>query len=166
VNVARHHIEKGAYRRGHILGNRLLTFLVGFFFGTKTSDMLSGYKAFSRRFVKTFPASSRRFEIETEMMIHCLDLRLPMTEIRAPYYKRLEGSASKLNTFRDGFRILRLLGWLLKHEKPLAFFSAISVIMAAISLALGPRYSSSLCRPVWSPGCPPRCLQPASCSSP
>lgn len=137
VNVARRHIEKDAYRRGHVTGNRLLTGLVGLFFGTKTTDMLSGYKAFSRRFVKTFPASSRRFEIETEMMIHCLDLRLPMTEIEAPYGKRLEGSASKLSTLRDGFRILRLLGWLLKHEKPLAFFSAVSALLVAISVALG-----------------------------
>lgn len=137
VNVARRHVEKEAYRRGHMTGNWLLTGLVGLFFGTKTTDMLSGYKAFSRRFVKTFPASSRRFEIETEMMIHCLDLRLPMTEIEAPYGKRLEGSTSKLSTFRDGFRILRLLGWLLKHEKPLAFFLAVSALLAAISVALG-----------------------------
>lgn len=137
VNVARRHIEKEAYRRGHVTGNMLLTKLVGILFGNKTTDMLSGYKAFSRRFVKTFPASSRRFEIETEIMIHCLDLRLPIAEIEAPYGKRPEGSASKLSTFKDGLRILMLMGWLLKHEKPLAFFSTIAGLLVVTSLALG-----------------------------
>ena len=137
VNVARKHVEQEAYRPGHVFGNRMLTDLVGFFFGTKTSDMLSGYKAFSRRFVKTFPASSKKFEIETELMIHCLDLRLPMAEIEAPYGKREEGSFSKLNTVRDGVRIVRMLGWLLKHEKPLLFFSILSALLALLSLAIG-----------------------------
>jgi glycosyltransferase involved in cell wall biosynthesis len=137
VNVARKHVDQAAYRPGHVFGNKMLTDLVGFFFGAKTTDMLSGYKAFSRRFVKTFPAASKNFEIETELMIHCLDLRLPMTEIDAPYGRRSEGSVSKLNTFRDGIRIIRMLGWLLKHEKPLLFFSIVSLLLALLSLGLG-----------------------------
>lgn len=136
VNVARRHISTEAYRPGHVFGNKMLTGLVAAFFGTGTTDMLSGYKAFSRRFVKTFPAMSRGFEIETELMIHTLELRLPVAEIDAPYDKRIEGSASKLSTFRDGFKILRLLGWLLKHEKPLLFFSAVGAFLAATSLGL------------------------------
>src|SRR5262249_58156292 len=110
---------RGALGRGKGGGNRFLTGLVAMFFGAKTTDMLSGYKAFGRRFVKTFPAMSHGFEIETELMIHCLDLRLPVAEIEAPYASRPEGSASKLSTVRDGFRIVKLLGWLLKHGKPL-----------------------------------------------
>jgi glycosyltransferase involved in cell wall biosynthesis len=137
VNVARRHIAKEAYRTGHVFGNRLLTVLVGLFFGTKTTDMLSGYKAFSRRFVKTFPAMSKGFEIETELMIHALDLRLPVAEIEAPYYARPDGSTSKLSTFRDGFRILKLLGWLLKHEKPMLFFSSLAGVLVMLSLSLG-----------------------------
>jgi glycosyltransferase involved in cell wall biosynthesis len=137
VNVARKHISKEAYRPGHVLGNRLLSGLVGLFFGTKTSDMLSGYKAFSDRFVKTFPAMSSGFEIETELMIHALDLKLPVAEIEAPYEPRPKGSTSKLNTFRDGFRILRLLGWLIKHEKPLLFFSSLAGFLVILSLGLG-----------------------------
>jgi glycosyltransferase involved in cell wall biosynthesis len=137
VNVGRKHVEQEAYRRGHVFGNQMLTELVAFFFGSKTTDMLSGYKAFSRRFVKTFPAASQKFEIETELMIHCLDLRLPVAEIDAPYGKRPEGSFSKLSTFRDGIRIVRMLGWLLKHEKPLLFFSIVSLLLALLSLGLG-----------------------------
>lgn len=137
VNVARKHTAVEAYRRGHVFGNLFLTRLVGLSFGTKTTDMLSGYKAFSRRFVKTFPAMSRGFEIETELMIHAIDLRLPVSEISAPYDKRPEGSVSKLNTIRDGLRIVKLLGWLLKHEKPLMFFSALSTLLLLLSLALG-----------------------------
>ena len=128
VNAARKHIAQEAYRPGHIFGNRVLTGLVGLFFGAKTTDLLSGYKAFSRRFVKTFPAMSTGFEIETELMIHALDLRLPFAEIEAPYDARPEGSTSKLSTLRDGLRILKLLGWLLKHEKPLLFFSSLAFL--------------------------------------
>jgi hypothetical protein len=99
--------------------------------------MMSGYKAFSRRFVKSFPATSRNFEIETELMIHCLDLRLPVGEITAPYGSRPEGSSSKLRTIRDGLRVVKLLGWFLKHEKPFAVFSALAGILALTSLGLG-----------------------------
>jgi hypothetical protein len=87
--------------------------------------------------VKTFPAMSHGFEIETELMIHALDLRLPVAEIDAPYASRPDGSSSKLSTFRDGFRIIKLLGWLLKHEKPLFFFSALAGLLVVVSLALG-----------------------------
>jgi glycosyltransferase involved in cell wall biosynthesis len=107
VNVAREETGENAYRRGHRLGNRVLTGLVGAVFGSRTTDMLSGYKAFSRRFVKTFPAMSSGFEIETELMIHALEMRLPIAEISAPYGERPDGSASKLSTYRDGFLILR-----------------------------------------------------------
>lgn len=137
VNAARRHTETDAYRPAHVFGNRMLTGTVGMLFGRKTTDMLSGYKAFSRRFVKTFPALSRNFEIETELMIHALDLRLPIAEIEAPYGVRHEGSASKLNTFRDGFRILRLIGWFLRNEKPLAFFSALAGAFFLASVGVG-----------------------------
>lgn len=136
VNAARRHTEDIAYRPGHVFGNWVLTHLVSVLFGSKTTDMLSGYKAFSRRFVKSFQATSRSFEIETELMIHCLDLRLPTAEIIAPYYARIDGSTSKLSTFRDGFRILRLIGWLVKQEKPFLFFTSLSVLLAAVSLGL------------------------------
>jgi hypothetical protein len=137
INAARKPIESSAFRSGHVLGNRLLTGLVGLVFGTMTEDMLSGYKAFSRRFVKTFPTSSSGFEIETEIMIHALDLRVPFCEIEAPYGARPERSASKLRTIRDGFRVLRLIGFLIRQERPLAFFSIVSVVLAAASLYLG-----------------------------
>lgn len=136
VNAARRHTETEAYRPAHVFGNRMLTGTVGMLFGRKTTDMLSGYKAFSRRFVKTFPALSRNFEIETELMIHALDLRLPIAEIEAPYGVRPDGSASKLSTFRDGFRILRLIGWFLRNEKPLAFFSVLATAFFFLSIGI------------------------------
>jgi glycosyltransferase involved in cell wall biosynthesis len=139
VNVVRSHTEREAYRPGHVIGNRVLTRLVELLFGTKykVTDMMSGYKAFTRRFVKSFPATSRNFEIETELMIHCLDLRLPIGEIVAAYGSRPEGSSSKLHTIRDGLRVVKLLGWFLKHEKPFVVFSLLAVMLAAISLGLG-----------------------------
>ena len=137
VNVAR--VESGAkaYRPGHRFGNRLLTGLVGLIFGARTHDMLSGYKCFSRRFVKTFPAMSSGFEIETELMIHALELRLPVAEISAPYGERPEGSASKLSTYRDGFLILRLIGLLVQRERPLEFFSAGAALLLFVAMILG-----------------------------
>jgi glycosyltransferase involved in cell wall biosynthesis len=137
VNVAREESGEKAYRRGHRLGNRLLTGLVGTIFGSRTQDMLSGYKVFSRRFVKTFPAMSSGFEIETELMIHALELRLPVGEISAPYGERPEGSTSKLSTYRDGFIILRLIGVLVQRERPLEFFSATAGVLVLLSLGLG-----------------------------
>lgn len=137
VNVARVAESSEAYRAGHALGNKLLTGLVQQIFGAATTDMLSGYKALSRRYVKSFPTMAKGFEIETELVVHALDLRLPMSEISAPYKERPAGSESKLRTYSDGFRILRLIGFLVKEERPLAFFSIAAAILAIISLLIG-----------------------------
>lgn len=137
VNVAREETGEKAYRRGHRFGNRLLTGLVGAIFGSRTRDMLSGYKVFSRRFVKSFPAMSIGFEIETELMVHVLETRLPVGEISAPYGERPEGSTSKLATYRDGFIILRLIGILVQRERPLEFFGAVAAALLLVALGLG-----------------------------
>ena len=137
VNVAREETGERAYRAGHRFGNRLLTGLVGGIFGVRTTDMLSGYKIFSRRFVKSFPAMSSGFEIETELMVHVLELRLPVAEISAPYGERPEGSSSKLATYREGFIILRLIGILVQRERPLEFFTTMAGLLALVSLILG-----------------------------
>ena len=133
---ARVHREEAAYRRGHQTGNRLLTGFVTNIFGQSFSDMLSGYRVFSRRFVKSFPVLSGGFEIETELTIHALELELPVAEVNTPYYARPKGSASKLNTWRDGFRILWSIFQIYRSERPLPFFSAIAIALAAISIAL------------------------------
>jgi glycosyltransferase involved in cell wall biosynthesis len=137
VNAAREETGAAAYRRGHRFGNQVLTGLVGTIFGSRTSDMLSGYKVFSRRFAKSFPAMSAGFEIETELMIHALELKLPVSEISAPYGERPEGSVSKLATWRDGFLILRMIGVLIQRERPLEFFGAIAGVLLLLALALG-----------------------------
>jgi glycosyltransferase involved in cell wall biosynthesis len=136
VNVARESVSNRAYRAGHEFGNWLLTSMVAWFFGRQTSDMLSGYKAFSRRFVKSFPAISPGFEIETELTIHALELRVAIGETRAPYGERPEGSHSKLSTFRDGYRIARMIGSFVKNERPLLFFNAISLALIVGSCLL------------------------------
>jgi glycosyltransferase involved in cell wall biosynthesis len=128
--------EQAAYRAGHRAGNWLLTTFVGEVFGRTFSDMLSGYRVFSRRFVKSFPVLSGGFEIETELTVHALELELPVAEIPTPYYARLEGSVSKLNTWRDGFRILRTIFKLYRAERPLRFFTAIALALAAGSIGL------------------------------
>jgi len=128
---------EAAYRRGHVLGNRLLTGLVAAFFGNRISDLLSGYRVFSRRFVKSFPALTTGFEIETELSVHALQLRMPIGEVNTDYRERPAGSASKLSTYKDGFRILRTIAVLVKEEKPLAFFSVVSLVLVVIALALG-----------------------------
>ncbi len=133
---ARVHRERSAYRAGHQTGNRLLTSFVAQVFGRAFTDMLSGYRVFSRRFVKSFPVLSGGFEIETELTIHALELGLPAAEIPTPYYARLEGSESKLNTWHDGFRILRTVLKLYRSERPLPFFSAIGAALAAVSIGL------------------------------
>jgi len=137
VNCARLPAEDFAYRPGHRLGNRVLTGLVARVFGNRLSDMLSGYRALSRRFVKSFPALSTGFEIETEITVHALELRLPIAEISAPYYMRSQASSSKLNTIGDGVRIFRVIVHLVKEERPLQFFSTIFLTLVLISLALG-----------------------------
>lgn len=137
VNGTRQSTIEAAYRRGHVLGNRVLTGLVAAFFGNRISDLLSGYRVFSRRFVKSFPALATGFEIETELSVHALQLRMPIGEMNTSYRERPPGSASKLSTYRDGFRILRTIVHLVKEEKPFAFFSVVSVVLALTSLAFG-----------------------------
>jgi hypothetical protein len=127
-----------AYRAGHRLGNAVLTGLVRKLFAASIDDMLSGYRVFSRRFVKTFPLLTTGFEIETELTVHALDMRMPIGEIKTAYSDRPPGSTSKLSTFRDGFRILGMIGVLIKEERPLAFFSLVSFVLflGAIILAI------------------------------
>jgi glycosyltransferase involved in cell wall biosynthesis len=130
--------EAAAYRAGHRAGNRLLTGFVAAVFGRTFTDMLSGYRVLTRRFVKSFPVLSGGFEIETELTVHALELGLPVAEVAAPYYARPKGSASKLNTWRDGFRILWTIARLYKSERPLSFFAAIGAVLlgAAVVLAI------------------------------
>ncbi|PWS36672.1 glycosyl transferase [Falsiroseomonas bella] len=125
-----------AYRPGHRLGNRVLTGVVRLVFGDRITDMLSGYRVFSRRFAKSFPALASGFETETEFTVHALELRMPVGELRTRYRERPPGSQSKLNTWRDGFRILRTIGLLVRRERPLPFFTAVSAAVAALSLGL------------------------------
>jgi glycosyltransferase involved in cell wall biosynthesis len=125
-----------AYRPGHRTGNRMLTGFLSSVFGDAFKDILSGYRVFSRRFVKSFPVLSDGFEIETELSVHALELALPVAEIETPYYARPEGSFSKLNTWRDGFRILGTILKLYRSEKPLRFFTAIGVFLTLVSIAL------------------------------
>lgn len=132
----RTHTQTEAYRRGHVFGNAMLTGVVAKLFGRSFTDILSGYRAFSRRFVKSFPALSKGFETETELTVHALELRMPVTEIDTPYGARPEGSASKLSTYRDGWRILRLILQLYKHERPLAYFSVVAALLAVLSAGL------------------------------
>ena len=129
--------EQAAYRAGHRTGNRLLTSFVASVFGPSFNDMLSGYRVFSRRFVKSFPVLSRGFEIETELTIHALELGLAVAEIDTPYYARPADSASKLNTWGDGFRILRTIVKLYRSERPLPFFGAIGLMLAITSVGFG-----------------------------
>jgi glycosyltransferase involved in cell wall biosynthesis len=128
--------EEAAYRLGHRFGNKLLTAFVANVFGNTFKDILSGYRVFSRRFVKSFPALSGGFEIETELTAHALVLELPVAEIDTPYYARLAGSHSKLSTWRDGIRILRTIVKLYRAERPLGFFSAIGVSFALMSVGI------------------------------
>ena len=137
INIARRTATPDAYRSGHQIGNALLTRLVAVLFGREFTDMLSGYKLFSRRFVKSFPALSTGFEIETELTIHALGLAMPVAERIATYSQRPTGSISKLSTVRDGLRILRAIVRLTKNERPLAFYGAIGVTLNCIAIALG-----------------------------
>jgi hypothetical protein len=137
VNGARETAIAAAYRRGHRLGNRMLTGMVGALFGRRIGDMLSGYRVFSRRFVKSFPAFSTGFETETELTVHALELDMPIAEITTSYRDRPHGGVSKLRTYRDGVRILRNILVLLKQERPLPLFSAIGAVLLAAGLGLG-----------------------------
>ena len=128
--------EEAAYRLGHRAGNRLLTGFVAHVFGQSFTDMLSGYRVFTRRFVKSFPVLSGGFEIETELTIHALELELPVGETPTPYYSRPQGSASKLSTWRDGYRILRTVLRLYRAERPLPLFTGIGISLAIVAVGL------------------------------
>jgi len=123
--------DTSAYRSGHRLGNRLFNAMVTRIFGQPVRDLLSGYRAFSRRFVKSFPAISRTFEIETEITVHAINNRVPMAEVAVAFSDRVDGSVSKLRTYHDGFRIARMVTRLLHHERPLALYLTISAVTVA-----------------------------------
>ena len=137
VTGARIADRESAYRPGHRFGNRTITGMVGLVFGRRFSDILSGYRVMSRRFVKSFPALSKGFEIETEITVHALEMRLPCAELEIPYFERPAGSSSKLRTVRDGIRIVRTIVALIREERPLEFFSALFAVLelAAVILA-------------------------------
>lgn len=137
TGVRDHEGRGGAYRRGHQWGNRAFNWLLGILFGERPTDMFSGYRVMSRRFVKSFPTEARGFEIETELTVHALELRVPMAEVVTPYFERTEGSASKLSTYRDGLRILRTMLRLFRDVRPVQFFGAFALLFAAIGLVLG-----------------------------
>lgn len=125
-----------AYRPGHALGNKGFNVLVGRIFGSEVSDMLSGYRVMSRRFVKSFPALSREFEIETELTVHAMSVRVPQAEVAVDFRDRPAGSESKLRTYHDGFRILNLIGQLTRHERPLLFWGVIGSLLGLVGLIL------------------------------
>ena len=129
-------VERDTYRTGHEFGNFILTKLLTFFFGRSFSDILSGYRVFSRRFVKSFPAFSRGFQIETEISAHALRMRMPVGEVTTRYFARPDGSASKLSTYKDGARILTTIAELVRQERPLLFFGSISLALVALSVAM------------------------------
>ncbi len=131
------HSDSLAYRKGHVLGNRFFTNFVNIFFGNDVTDIFSGFRIFSKRFVKTFPLYSQEFEIEAELTIHALEQRLSVTEFDCIYSARTDGSISKLSTIKDGIKILKLILILIKDEKPLLFFSLFSLIFLSFSLIIG-----------------------------
>jgi hypothetical protein len=130
------HTATDAYRAGHVLGNRLLTGFLARLFGQRFTDILSGYRVFSRRFVKSFPALSAGFETETELTVHALTLNMPISELDTAYFARPVGSTSKLNTYRDGFRILMMMLGLFKNERPVAFFGLAGALLSLVSILL------------------------------
>jgi glycosyltransferase involved in cell wall biosynthesis len=129
--------DEGAYRSGHEMGNRAFNKVVSVIFGHPVNDMLSGYRVFSRRFVKSFPAVSRAFEIETELTVHAINNRVPQAEVPVGFRDRPEGSESKLRTYHDGFRILRMIARLLHHERPLFLYSTLAALFALLGIGLG-----------------------------
>jgi len=152
VTGARVETSQEAYRRGHRFGNWMLTTLVARLFGNRFTDMLSGYRVFSRRFVKSFPALSSGFEVETELTVHALQLRAPIAEVPTPYKDRPAGSHSKLRTVHDGARILSTIVSLVKEERPLYFFSLVGIVMLVASLTAG----FSVIAEYWRTGLVPR----------
>jgi glycosyltransferase involved in cell wall biosynthesis len=132
----RQHMVTDAYRGGHVIGNKLFTTLLAGLFGRSFSDIFSGYRVFSRRFVKSFPVLSSGFEIETEISVHALELKMPVGEVATAYGARLEGSASKLSTFSDGWRILKTIATLYRIERPVLFFGSIGALLVVAGLIL------------------------------
>ena len=132
----RRHEEKDAYRGGHVLGNHLFTGLLAGLFGRSFNDIFSGYRVFSRRFVKSFPVLSSGFEIETEMSVHALELRMPVGEVETRYLARPEGSESKLSTYGDGWRILKTIATLYRVERPTLFYGGIGALLLLAALIL------------------------------
>jgi len=132
----RRHEEKEAYRGGHVLGNKLFTGLLSGLFGRSFSDIFSGYRVFSRRFVKSFPVLSSGFEIETEMSVHALELRMPVGEVETAYGARPEGSQSKLSTYSDGWRILKTIVTLYRIERPVLFYGSIGALLLSLAILL------------------------------
>ena len=132
----RRHDAKDAYRGGHVIGNRIFTGLLSSLFGRSFSDIFSGYRVFSRRFVKSFPVLSSGFEIETEMSVHALELKMPVGEVETAYGARPEGSESKLSTFGDGWRIFRTIGTLYRIERPTLFYGVIGALLLIAALLL------------------------------
>jgi glycosyltransferase involved in cell wall biosynthesis len=130
------HEHADAYRRGHVLGNKVMTGFLAGLFGRTFTDIFSGYRVFSRRFVKSFPVLSSGFEIETEISIHALELKMPVGEVETTYFARPEGSVSKLSTYRDGFRILNTIVTLYRIERPLFFFGWIAALFALLAVIL------------------------------
>jgi glycosyltransferase involved in cell wall biosynthesis len=137
LTARRIHTDPGAYRPGHVLGNRVLTGLTALLFNVRMPDMLSGYRVFSRRFIKSFPFTAEGFGIETELTVHAVRLMMPLAEMDTRYKERPAGSVSKLNTWRDGLRILRTIAHLVREERPLVFFSVFFVLLALTSLLIG-----------------------------
>jgi glycosyltransferase involved in cell wall biosynthesis len=133
---ARRHEAKDAYRGGHVLGNRMFTGLLARLFGRSFNDIFSGYRVFSRRFVKSFPVLSSGFEIETEMSVHALELKMPVGEVETRYLARPEGSQSKLSTYTDGWKILKTIGTLYRVERPTLFFGGIAALLLLAALVL------------------------------
>jgi hypothetical protein len=132
----RRHEEKDAYRGGHVLGNKIFTGLLAGLFGRSFSDIFSGYRVFSHRFVKSFPVLSSGFEIETEISVHALELKMPVGEVETAYGARPEGSHSKLSTYGDGWRILRTIMTLYRVERPALFFGVIGAFLVAVAIGL------------------------------
>jgi len=132
----RRHEKKNAYRGGHVLGNKLFTGLLAGLFGRSFSDIFSGYRVFSRRFVKSFPVLSSGFEIETEISVHALELRMPVGEVETVYAARPEGSESKLSTWSDGWRILTTIVTLYRIERPVLFYGSIGALLVALAVVL------------------------------
>ncbi|MCX5042210.1 glycosyltransferase [Aldersonia sp. NBC_00410] len=152
LGVRRQDPGSDAYRPGHETGNHLLNGMVGWLFGENVTDMLSGFRVFSRRFVKSFPAMSREFEIETELTVHSLQLRVPQTSVEVGFRDRPPGSTSKLRTYHDGFRILVLLSTLARHERPVAFYGVVGIISWLVAVGM----SVPILVEYWDTGLVPR----------